>query len=223
MGGSRVACMTPQNAIRIDLFSWSSAAIVSSSVEAVICMMNNSLDGVAPLRALAVLPKINLSTVGVDAGSICTTRIVAGVGVPQLNAILEAAEAARAAGVPVIGDGGVKYSKRRRASCASPALGFARATSTTSPSPARARTTTRQGREGRPSSIFSHVILELRLGVERLRRRGGDHGGRGRRRGASSKSGKNYAGGEDAKAFRHLRVSHLRWRGPRRERCWENR
>ena len=48
--------------------------------------------------------------VGIGPGSICTTRIVAGVGVPQLTAILEAAEAARHAGVPVIGDGGVKYS-----------------------------------------------------------------------------------------------------------------
>jgi IMP dehydrogenase len=48
--------------------------------------------------------------VGIGPGSICTTRIVAGVGVPQLTAILEAAEAARASGVPVIGDGGVKYS-----------------------------------------------------------------------------------------------------------------
>jgi len=48
--------------------------------------------------------------VGIGPGSICTTRIVAGVGVPQLSAILEAAEAARAADVPVIADGGVKYS-----------------------------------------------------------------------------------------------------------------
>src|SRR5271163_419904 len=48
--------------------------------------------------------------IGIGPGSICTTRIVAGVGVPQLTAILEAAEAARESGVPVIGDGGVKYS-----------------------------------------------------------------------------------------------------------------
>ena len=48
--------------------------------------------------------------VGIGPGSICTTRIVAGVGVPQFTAILEAAEAGRAAGVPVIGDGGIKYS-----------------------------------------------------------------------------------------------------------------
>ncbi|MFY9629663.1 MAG: IMP dehydrogenase [Methylocystis sp.] len=48
--------------------------------------------------------------VGIGPGSICTTRIVAGVGVPQLTAILEAAEEAHKAGVPVIADGGVKYS-----------------------------------------------------------------------------------------------------------------
>jgi IMP dehydrogenase len=48
--------------------------------------------------------------VGIGPGSICTTRIVAGVGVPQFTAILEAAEAARAADVPVIADGGIKYS-----------------------------------------------------------------------------------------------------------------
>jgi IMP dehydrogenase len=48
--------------------------------------------------------------VGVGPGSICTTRVVAGVGVPQVTAIYEAALACRPAGVPVIGDGGLKYS-----------------------------------------------------------------------------------------------------------------
>ncbi len=48
--------------------------------------------------------------VGVGPGSICTTRVVAGVGVPQVSAIHDAARAARAAGVPVIGDGGLQYS-----------------------------------------------------------------------------------------------------------------
>ena len=47
---------------------------------------------------------------GVGPGSICTTRVVAGVGVPQVTAIFEAARAARPAGVPVIGDGGLQYS-----------------------------------------------------------------------------------------------------------------
>ena len=48
--------------------------------------------------------------VGVGPGSICTTRVVSGVGVPQVTAIYEAARAARPAGVPVIGDGGLQYS-----------------------------------------------------------------------------------------------------------------
>jgi IMP dehydrogenase len=48
--------------------------------------------------------------VGIGPGTICTTRVVAGVGVPQLTAVLEAAEAARATDTPVIADGGIKYS-----------------------------------------------------------------------------------------------------------------
>ena len=48
--------------------------------------------------------------VGIGPGSICTTRIVTGVGVPQITAIAEASRAARDAGVPIIADGGVKYS-----------------------------------------------------------------------------------------------------------------
>ena len=48
--------------------------------------------------------------VGIGPGSICTTRIVAGVGVPQLTAIMDAAEAAMAEDVPVIADGGIKFS-----------------------------------------------------------------------------------------------------------------
>ena len=48
--------------------------------------------------------------VGIGPGSICTTRIVAGVGVPQLTAIIDACSVAKKAGVPVIADGGIKYS-----------------------------------------------------------------------------------------------------------------
>jgi IMP dehydrogenase len=48
--------------------------------------------------------------VGIGPGSICTTRIVTGAGVPQITAIAEAARAARDTGVPIIADGGVKYS-----------------------------------------------------------------------------------------------------------------
>jgi IMP dehydrogenase len=48
--------------------------------------------------------------VGIGPGSICTTRIVAGVGVPQISAIDECAAVGRAAGVPIIADGGIRYS-----------------------------------------------------------------------------------------------------------------
>jgi IMP dehydrogenase len=48
--------------------------------------------------------------VGIGPGSICTTRIVAGVGVPQLTAIMDCAEAAHKQGIPTIADGGIKYS-----------------------------------------------------------------------------------------------------------------
>ena len=48
--------------------------------------------------------------VGIGPGSICTTRIVAGVGVPQLTAIMDSVEAAKASGTAVIADGGIKYS-----------------------------------------------------------------------------------------------------------------
>jgi IMP dehydrogenase len=48
--------------------------------------------------------------VGIGPGSICTTRIIAGVGVPQLTAVLEVAEATQKAGIPVIADGGIKQS-----------------------------------------------------------------------------------------------------------------
>jgi IMP dehydrogenase len=48
--------------------------------------------------------------VGIGPGSICTTRVVTGAGVPQLTAILEASRAAQGTGVPVIADGGIKYS-----------------------------------------------------------------------------------------------------------------
>ncbi len=48
--------------------------------------------------------------VGIGPGSICTTRVVAGIGVPQITAIYDVAEVAQKAGIPVIADGGIKYS-----------------------------------------------------------------------------------------------------------------
>lgn len=48
--------------------------------------------------------------VGIGPGSICTTRVVAGVGVPQITAIMDVVEVARKAGIPVVADGGIRYS-----------------------------------------------------------------------------------------------------------------
>jgi IMP dehydrogenase len=48
--------------------------------------------------------------VGIGPGSICTTRVVSGIGVPQMTAVLESAEMASKYGVPIIADGGIKYS-----------------------------------------------------------------------------------------------------------------
>jgi IMP dehydrogenase len=67
---------------------------------------------VATAEGAEALIKAHVSAVrcGVGPGSICTTRIVAGVGVPQLTAIMDASEVCRRHGVPLIGDGGIKYS-----------------------------------------------------------------------------------------------------------------
>ncbi|ADK85733.1 inosine-5'-monophosphate dehydrogenase [Desulfarculus baarsii DSM 2075] len=67
---------------------------------------------VATARGAADLIEAGVDAVkvGVGPGSICTTRVVAGVGVPQITAVMEAASVAGPAGVPVIADGGVKFS-----------------------------------------------------------------------------------------------------------------
>ncbi len=62
----------------------------------------------AGARALADAG-VNAVKVGVGPGSICTTRIVAGVGVPQLFAIMGAREGLRGTGIPIVGDGGIRY------------------------------------------------------------------------------------------------------------------
>ena len=60
--------------------------------------------------AKALLPVADAMKVGIGPGSICTTRIIAGVGVPQLTAIMDVVAIARKAKIPVIADGGVRYS-----------------------------------------------------------------------------------------------------------------
>jgi IMP dehydrogenase len=67
---------------------------------------------VATAEGTEALIKAGVSSVkiGVGPGSICTTRVVAGVGVPQFTAVLDASRVAKRAGIPVIADGGVKFS-----------------------------------------------------------------------------------------------------------------
>ena len=67
---------------------------------------------IATGAAAEALIKVGVDAVkvGIGPGSICTTRVVAGIGVPQITAIMDAAEVAAKYGVPVIGDGGIKFS-----------------------------------------------------------------------------------------------------------------
>ena len=65
-----------------------------------------TFEGARDLIALGV----DAIKVGIGPGSICTTRVVTGAGVPQITAIMEAARAAAGTGVPIIADGGIKYS-----------------------------------------------------------------------------------------------------------------
>lgn len=78
--------------------AWPDVPLVAGNVvtaEGALSMVESGVDGVK---------------VGVGPGSICTTRIVAGVGVPQVSAINEVADALRAKGVPLIADGGIRFS-----------------------------------------------------------------------------------------------------------------
>ncbi|MEQ9568307.1 MAG: IMP dehydrogenase, partial [Pseudomonadales bacterium] len=67
---------------------------------------------IATAEAALALKKAGADAVkvGIGPGSICTTRIVAGVGVPQISAIANVAEALKSSGIPIIADGGIRYS-----------------------------------------------------------------------------------------------------------------
>jgi IMP dehydrogenase len=84
--------------IRMIRSNWPELAILAGNVV--------TAEGVEALHAAGA----DAVKVGVGAGSICTTRVVAGAGMPQLSAIYEAAKAGRRLGVPLIGDGGITYS-----------------------------------------------------------------------------------------------------------------
>ena len=89
------------------------AALVAEDVDAVVLdsAHGHSFNIVRKLREIkAAYPSLDGIKVGIGPGSICTTRIIAGVGVPQLSAIYAAASEAKGSGVPVIADGGLRYS-----------------------------------------------------------------------------------------------------------------
>jgi IMP dehydrogenase len=100
--------------IVVDTAHGHSAGVLEAVAEVRHCFPDLPLVGgnVATGEGTEALIKAGVSgvKVGVGPGSICTTRVVAGVGVPQFTAILDAAEVARQHGTPIIADGGIKYS-----------------------------------------------------------------------------------------------------------------
>lgn len=79
---------------------------IKKNIKAVLMVGN-----IATAKAADYLLKVaDVLKVGVGPGSICTTRVVAGVGVPQLTAVMEVVKVAKARNVPVVADGGLKYS-----------------------------------------------------------------------------------------------------------------
>jgi IMP dehydrogenase len=105
---------TGVNVIAIDTAHGHSAGVLKSIKLAKETFRNVEIIGgnvATKAGALALIQAgVDAVKVGVGPGSICTTRIVAGVGVPQLTAIFEAYKACKEYGVPVIADGGIKYS-----------------------------------------------------------------------------------------------------------------
>ena len=84
----------------------SSAKRIKKSLQAQLVIGNIA----TPEAAAAIAPFADAIKVGVGPGSICTTRVVAGIGVPQLTAVLNVAKVAARYKVPVIADGGIRYS-----------------------------------------------------------------------------------------------------------------
>jgi len=91
-------------------------ALVNAGVDVIVVdsahgFSKGVLDRVQPDAAQALIKAgVDGVKVGIGPGSICTTRVVAGVGVPQISAVAEIAEALAKKGVPVISDGGIRYS-----------------------------------------------------------------------------------------------------------------
>ncbi len=110
----RVKALVENDAVVIDTAHGHSANVVRTlkAVKEAYPQIDVIVGNIATAEAAEFLVEAGADgiKVGIGPGSICTTRIVAGVGVPQLTAIYDAASAAHRRGVPVIADGGLRYS-----------------------------------------------------------------------------------------------------------------
>ncbi len=102
------------DAIVIDTAHGHSKGVIDKLVEAKKCFPSIDIvvGNIATAEAALALAKAGADAVkvGIGPGSICTTRVVAGVGVPQLSAVYDVAKALKGTGVPLIADGGLRYS-----------------------------------------------------------------------------------------------------------------
>ncbi len=109
--------------------------------------------------------------VGVGPGSICTTRVVAGVGVPQVTAIYEAAQAAIPAGVPVIADGGLQYSGDIAKALVAVPTPSCSVRSWPAPTNRRARSSSRAASSSSSTAAWARSVRCRRAARRRLTRR----------------------------------------------------
>ena len=110
--GATVEIVTTKSPEALEIMRHSAAHIMAEAVQALYPDVQLIAGNVATAEGTKALIEAGADCVkiGIGPGSICTTRVVAGVGVPQLTAVYEAAQACRAAGVPCIADGGIHYS-----------------------------------------------------------------------------------------------------------------
>ncbi|MBI5459117.1 IMP dehydrogenase [Methanobacterium sp.] len=104
--GADIIAMDVAHAHKPDIIK--SAKKIKNNIQADLLVGNIATGDAA--EAIIAGADVDGLKVGIGPGSICTTRIIAGVGVPQLTAISSVADVAREQGVPVIGDGGLRYS-----------------------------------------------------------------------------------------------------------------
>ncbi len=85
---------------------------IAKSIKRLFPKVDLVVGNIGTMEAARALIKLNVDAikVGIGPGSICTTRVVAGVGVPQVTAIIECAQAVKKNNVPIIADGGIRYS-----------------------------------------------------------------------------------------------------------------